>query len=141
MIQVGRGSLVLVLILGLILSHFPMAFAEEFRYDSHGHRDPFVPVLKANTSAKLGHTEFHLQGIVIDPNGGSFAVVNGQVLREGDEFEGFFLKKIESNRVLFENEGAGFEVILNEDEEEAGKDLRSEKSAASKTGSLKGDFN
>jgi hypothetical protein len=94
--------------------HFPLAFAQEFRYDSHGRRDPFIP----SASEFEGVSgELHLEGIVFDPKGDSMAIVNGQTLRVGDTINGTVLKKLGENRAWFEREGESFEVILSQDEE------------------------
>ena len=95
--------------------HFPVAFAEEFRYDSHARRDPFVPVLKASVSSHLENASLHLEGIVIDPNGGSFAVINGEVVRQGEQFQGHTLEAISHNKVLFKDESSSFELVLNQE--------------------------
>lgn len=98
---------------------FSLAFAEEFRYDSHGKRDPFVSPAEAFSVGghQIGHGELHLEGVIIDQKGGSYAIVNGQIVKEGELFEGFLLKKIERNQVFFEKEGEKFDVILRQDDE------------------------
>ena len=99
----------------IFLSDFSLAFAVEFRYDSHGKRDPFVS--PANAGAQLGSGELRLEGVVVDKKGGSYAIVNSQIVKEGESLQGFLLKKVDSNRVLFEKEGEDFEIILRQDEE------------------------
>ena len=100
-----------------VLLDFSLAFAEEFRYDNHGRRDPFIPVTEVSRGTLLGSGELRLEGIVIDQAGSSYVLVNGQVLREGEELEGFALKKVEPNRAFFEKEGETFEAILSRDDE------------------------
>ena len=100
---------------GSQLSDFSLAFAEEFRYDSNGRRDPFIS--SADAGAQMASGELKLEGIVVDKKGGSYAIVNSQIVRERDSLEGFLLKKVESNRVIFEKEGEDFEIILRQDED------------------------
>ena len=94
---------------------FSVAFADEFSYDSHGKRDPFVSPDLAH--AGLGTGELKLEGVIIDATKGSYALVNGEIVREGDSFDGFTLKKVESNRAIFDKDGEVLEVLLRQDEE------------------------
>lgn len=112
----------LFIIIGMRLAcfDFSMALADEFRYDSHGKRDPFVSLtdlLASRGKQGIGYGELHLEGVIIDPKGRSYAIVNGQIVQEGDKFEGFLLKKIEPNQVTFEKEGEEIEVVLRREEE------------------------
>lgn len=87
---------------------FSIAFAKEFRYDSHNKRDPFS---LASASGKIGKdangaTHLRLEGVVMDPKGKSLAVVNGEMVGEGDSIGGTILvKKITKDSVQFENNG------------------------------------
>ena len=106
-----------LLILCLILSHFSVAFAQEFRYDSHGQRDPFLPPAQGTVETIKTREEIHLEGIVFDPNQGSVAIVNGQMIKEGDSVAGLLLVKLEENKAVFERDGEAFEIVLNKDNE------------------------
>ena len=106
-----------LLILCLILSHFSVAFAQEFRYDSHGHRDPFLPPVQGTVETIKTREEIHLEGIVFDPNQGSVAIVNGQMIKEGDSVAGLLLVKLEENKAVFKRDGEAFEIVLNKDNE------------------------
>jgi len=73
-----------------ITNIFSLVFAEEFRYDSHGKRDPFsLPKsgvkkkIVARSSGSL--TSLRLEGVVVDPGGQSLAIVNGEMVSEGDK--------------------------------------------------------
>ena len=99
---------------------FSVAFAEEFRYDSHGKRDPFLISKGANvtlddTGSKV---DLKLEGVVLDPKGRSVAVVNGEMVWEGDQIGGSVtVKKITIQGVEFESEGKSFTIpIVAEDE-------------------------
>lgn len=102
---------------------FSLAFAEEFRYDSHGKRDPFVSPAEVLSvgGRQISHGELRLEGVIVDQRGGSYAIVNGEIVRESELFQGFLLKKIEPNRVSFEKEGEKFDVILRQEDEEIEK--------------------
>ena len=101
---------------------FSLAFAQEFRYDSHGKRDPFVsPAQVLTTGTQVSAGELRLEGVIVDPVGSSYAIVNGQIVREGDTLEGFLIKKVQANQVVFEKAGEIFEVALRQDEDLLGE--------------------
>lgn len=102
-------------------SFFSIAIAGEFRYDSHGKRDPFLIASKARTivAEDDGYmTHLKLEGVVVDPKGNSIAIVNGEMLKEGDQIgESIVVKRISNQGVEFENNGKSFSVpIANKDE-------------------------
>ena len=109
---------------------FSLAFAQEFRYDSHGKRDPFISQATglAAGGRQIGHSDLRLEGVILDQKGASYAIVNSEIVKQGDLFEGYLLKKIESNRVMFEKEGETFEVVLHQDDEMLKEYLKNEKS-------------
>lgn len=118
----GFGVRVLfgVIGLGLLILQFDFSLAngEEFRYDSHGKKDPFVsPAQAVVTTTQMGSGELRLEGVIVDPQGSSYAIVNGQIVRQGEAFEGFLLKKVEPNQALFEKSGEHFAVVLRRDDE------------------------
>ena len=110
-----KTKVVAISIFCFVTFHFPIAFAQEFRYDSHGRRDPFLPPGAGGESGSSG--EVRLEGIVFDPKGGSMPIVNGQMVREGEMVNGLILKRLAENRAFFEREGEELEVVLNEDNE------------------------
>src|SRR3989338_7728912 len=98
------------IVIGLL--HFSLVFADEFHYDSHGKRDPFLAPGVTSSGSVVGRGEIQLQGIVIDEKNGSYAIVNGEIAKEGELFQGFSVKKITPNKVHFEAEGESFEAVL-----------------------------
>lgn len=112
-----KSPYILAVTLWFLAFEFSLAFAEEFRYDSHGRRDPFVSSIQDWAGGQLGYGELRLEGVIVDQKGGSYAIVNNQIVREGDLFQGFLLKKIGSTKVLFEKDGENFEVVLRQDDE------------------------
>ncbi|MBI4394775.1 MAG: hypothetical protein HY583_01115 [Candidatus Omnitrophica bacterium] len=100
---------------------FSVAFAEEFIYDSHGKRDPFVSVGEGYTGGGFGIGELRLEGVIVDAQGDSYALVNGEIVREGESLEGFLLKKVEKNRAIFDKDGEVVEVVLSQEEEDLKK--------------------
>ncbi len=107
-----------VLLLGLFLFDFSLVFADEFRYDSHGKRDPFLsPTTQSVAEGQLSHGELKLEGIVVDKKGQSYAVVNSEIVREGQKFQGFLLKKITTHEVTFQRDDEIFKIPLRQDDD------------------------
>lgn len=101
--------------------YFSMAFASDFRYDTKGKRDPFLsPAQAALLKKQLGPGELRLEGIIIDAGAASYVVVNREVVKAGDSFSGFMLKKIEPNAATFVKDGEEFTLFLREDEKKLG---------------------
>ena len=114
------------LILAGTVTIFSLAFGEEFRYDSHKKRDAFIaPDAGGVIAGKFSQGELRLEGVIIDRKGGSYAIVNGDVVKEGSEFNGYLLKKVDPNRVTFEKNGEPVEIILREDDELLEKSMKS----------------
>ncbi len=92
---------------------FSIAFAKEFRYDSHGKRDPFSLASRSIKGADVNVTHLKLEGVVMDPKGHSLAVVNGEMVGEGDRIGSTILvKKITKEGVEFENNGQAFTIPI-----------------------------
>ncbi len=94
-------------------------------------RDPFVPLITSDGKRlslpeersvdtgleKLNRVTF--QGIVIDDKAGSYAILNGRVVRERDEIDGMRIIRIEPNVVTILVEGKQYQIILHQLTEEA----------------------
>ncbi len=68
------------------------AMQGDFVYDSKANRDPFVPLVSKD-GVRLGSWQktdavgdITLEGIVWDPQGEPMAIVNGNIVKEGDTF-------------------------------------------------------
>lgn len=65
--------------------------AAEDLYNSHGKRDPFMPLVSLTSRESPGLLgvqnveDLEMQGVVYDPKKGSIVIVNGSVLKEGEE--------------------------------------------------------
>lgn len=96
--------------------------AENPTYDGKDKRDPFVPLVTLTTrdtagglSGIEGADDLKIEGIVYDPNG-SVIIVNGQVLKEGDEKGGVKVLKIDPAGAKFLISGTESYVRLYRDE-------------------------
>ena len=85
-----------------MLAIFSLALAEEMSYDTASQRDPFVPLIGPGAMrSDAGRDAFAVEGIIFDPNGGSYAVIAGEIYREGEEISGSKVVKIMPDRVVF----------------------------------------
>ena len=92
-------------LLGVLGLFFSLAFAEETRYDKQEIRDPFVPLRSPQTEGDAGLQDtLAVEGIVYDPRGGSYAVIGGEIYKEGEEFQGTKIVRIMPDRVVFYQE-------------------------------------
>ena len=110
------------------------AFCEEKLYNAKGKRDPFTPLVASGSKAAAGGLlgvesieEVVVEGIVCDPDPkNSVAVVNGSVLKEGDEVGVVKLVKIDpAGASLSVNGIEGYRQLYQEDT----KKVSSEKNA------------
>lgn len=96
------------------LSIFSIVASSE-SYEGAAKRDPFVPLVTGEKAPVRGLygvetlDDLNLEGIVYDPAKGSVAIVNGEIVHEGEVRENLKVIKIQPNGVLFEiNETQGF---------------------------------
>lgn len=96
--------------------------AQEFVYDSKGKRNPFIPLVTSDGKLLKLETEessegLLLEGIIHDKKGISYAIVNGDVVRAGDNVGDYQVLRIEDNKVVFVKDGEPIEVELKKEEE------------------------
>lgn len=95
---------------------------EEFKYDSKGKRNPFIPLVTPDgklinlDSEETKNNGFMLEGIIFDKNGVSYAIVNGSVVKVGDIVGQAQVLKIEKNSVIFVKDGQTSQVSLKEED-------------------------
>ena len=115
-----RGEWILFAAVFSCAAACPAAWAE---YQPKGRRDPFIPLIlfdgrrinppgveEGSGEPKLSNLV--LQGIVYDPAGDSYVILNGHVLRENQEKEGIKILKIESSSVTLLSDGESHRLIL-----------------------------
>ena len=110
---------VFVLMISLIAGFL---FAEEiYEYETNNRRDPFVPlVLEGGAYASdaygiSGITDIRLEGIVWDDKKASIAIVNGEIVEEGQEIGSVKVLRIERDAVVFEVEQEEIRIELSAD--------------------------
>ena len=92
---------------------FSIADAAEIRYDKGNRRDPFVP-LNARV-AQSGKGDFAIEGIVFDPNQGSYAIIQEEIYREGESFNGSKIVRVLPDRVILLQEGKELVIWIREE--------------------------
>lgn len=96
------------------------SYAEE--YSSGGKRDPFVPLVGVARAASLqgldaiySIDDVSLQGILVGTGGARGAIVNGEVIHEGERKGMFSLQKVSDNGVKVMIGDVVYEIRLYED--------------------------
>ena len=84
---------------------------EPFRYDSRGHRDPFIPLIRDGKPVNVGPgTQVAtalpvLYGILWDPGGHSLALINDVEAKVGDVVGDYQVKEIRRDAVVLSSGG------------------------------------
>lgn len=96
--------------------------ADTFVYDAIDKRDPFVALVAEDgrilepplRKANAGNIE--LEGIMYDPKGVSYTVINTEVYKAGDTIGEYRILRIERRKVVFLKAGKEREVELKKEE-------------------------
>ena len=98
---------ILFLAFGMILPINRGAAAEEQTlYDPHGKRDPFAPLVTTTLKQSPGVLSVEtlddvgIEGVVFDPKKGSVVIINGSILKEGEEMGNLKVVQVRSDGVL-----------------------------------------
>lgn len=81
------------------------------KYDAEGKRDPFSPLISNNSLVAGGLfaveniDQITITGIVYDPNFDSSVIVNGAVMKQGQQIGAVKLVKVEPNGAYFSING------------------------------------
>lgn len=83
----------------------------EFIYSANDKRDPFVPLVSkdgvyvSDVYGIRGIKDIRLEGIVWEKTKGSIAIINGEIIKEGQEIGSLKVLKIERDAVIFDVNG------------------------------------
>lgn len=97
---------------------------DNFVYNDHGKRDPFVPLLgiKKATIGKSGIEgissvgDVKFQGVARDSKGNKIAMLNGEMIQVGQTVSQVTLIKIEDDVITFTIDGETYSLSLYEKE-------------------------
>lgn len=112
-----------ILLLSMALSALcgPLGAADNYKYESHGRRDPFVPLVGMDRPAvsKLEDAtsiaDIKVEGIVSRSGGKMAAILNGQIVKEGDRFGDIEIKKISKKAVTIVMGAKNHDIMLIEE--------------------------
>ena len=100
-----------------------LSFAQEeqFVYDGHGRRDPFWRLVGpsgaiVNYETDLLISDMTLEGIIYDPSGKSFAIINGTVAKLNDRIGLYVVSRIDKNQVILKKGQENFMLELKKEE-------------------------
>ena len=115
----NKQVILVLLISGMAVG---MVSAEEaFKYNAKGKRDPFVPLISesggyASDAYEASAVEdIRLEGIVWDDVKGSIAIINGEIIKEGDTMGSIKVLKINKDNVVFDVGGESIKIDLNKE--------------------------
>lgn len=107
-------------VLAIILA--PLASAEDsLVYKAGGRRDPMIPLvtpqgLIRDIKSQSGHNGLSLEGIIYDAQHSSLAVINGEILKAGDNIGEVKILDIQEDRVMILKDNQVQEIRLEEEE-------------------------
>ena len=96
-------------------------FAEDnFVYNSKGKRDPFMPLVTSegyiiSVEEELFASDMNLEGIIFDVQGRSLAIINGKVVKVGDNIGSYTILEIGQTKVILAKEAEKYILELKRD--------------------------
>jgi hypothetical protein len=107
----------------IILFSISIGYAQKeknaFVYDSKGKRDPFLSLVSpegylVNVEPFAEVSEINVEGIIYDPKGSSFAIINSEIVKVGEKIGDFEVLDIKKNKVILLKDAEKFEIDLKE---------------------------
>ncbi|MFH1190558.1 MAG: hypothetical protein V1682_07740 [Candidatus Omnitrophota bacterium] len=117
----SKAALALCVSLALSVLCGGACAGSDFRYDPHGKRDPFVPLVGMDKPAvsrledATSITDVKIEGIAGSSGGKMSAILNGEIVKEGDRFGDVGIKKITAKAVTIIMSGKVYEKKLIEE--------------------------
>jgi hypothetical protein len=117
----GKQASLLFMSLAVIVVFTLPCAGEDYKYDSHGKRDPFVPLIGIDRPAvsKLEDVssiaDVKLEGIASSPGRRIAAILNGEIVKEGEKFGDIEIKKITKKTVTIIMGGKNYNINLAEE--------------------------
>lgn len=116
-----KQARLLFLSLAAITVFVSPAPGESYEYDSHGKRDPFVPLIGIDRPAisrledVTSIADIKFEGIGSMPGGKIAAILNGEIAKEGDRFGDIEIRKITKKTVTIMMGGKNYNIDLAEE--------------------------
>ena len=96
-----------ILFIIMWIANISMAQPEEsFKYNANGKRDPFMPLISGGGYTSDAYEvraieDIRLEGIVCDETKDPIAIINGEIVKEGQKIGSVKVLKIEKDGVIF----------------------------------------
>lgn len=104
----------------LIFSVVSAVLAEQYTYKYEGKRDPFIPLISpAGFLINLepeNNATLRLEGVMYDPEGNSMAIINGELVRVGENVGDAVVSSIEPNKVTVTKDNQKEELEIRKGE-------------------------
>jgi len=105
------------------VTNFSVANEQNFVYDSKEKRDPFLSLIGKNvklTDVELLESidDVRVEGVIIEPNRVSSAIVNGQILKVGDFMGGYKLEKVTRYSIIMTRDGKQHKIEFRSPDED-----------------------
>jgi len=105
------------------IANFSVANEPKFVYDSKKKRDPFISLIGKNvklTDVELLESidDVRVEGVILDPNKVSSAIVNGQILKVGDFMGGYKLEKVTRYAIIMTRDGKQHKIQFRSPDED-----------------------
>lgn len=104
----------------LLLFGFLFVSSVVFAYDDGGQRDPFWPLVSSSgTMLSYGQSvtvdNMVIEGIISDGSDKHIAIINGQIVSEGDAIGSYQVETILANEVILLKEGESITLPLKKE--------------------------
>ena len=116
-----KNGLKVTVFLALLIGLAPYAAAENFEYNSHGRRDPFVSLVgpEKPTVTKLADVtsveDIRIEGIVSGAKGEMAAMMNGEIMKTNDKVGDIVVRSITKAGVVLTVGGREYQLKLPEE--------------------------
>ena len=119
--MIRLGSLLLLFLIILQGAVFAVAEEDAYVYDSRGRRDPFIPLVGVTATAVsslddvMSIEDVKLQGVASNAAGVQVAIINGEMIKEGEKSGRVTLKEIAKEKIVILIDEESYEVSLYSD--------------------------
>lgn len=116
-----RAATITLLSLAFAVMFISPGAGDDRKYESRGRRDPFVPLVGMDrpTVSKLEDVtsiaDLRLEGIASSPAGKPIAIMNSEIVKEGDKFGIIEIERITKNTVTVVIDGRKYDKDLSEE--------------------------
>lgn len=121
MIRICRYLRFVIIAFVMVFLVGPSVYCDDFKYESRGRRDPFVPLVGIDVpkASKLEDitsiNDIKFEGVASGKRGKMVAILNGEIVKEGDRFGEIEIGKITKKIIIIKMGGKDNEIQLPEE--------------------------